>query len=219
MAILNVMLLVSGIGFENVRGKSATLVDFNADKVRLLEISDRRAVVPTMPPESTLKPVMVEPKPTVAHDDTRCLLWSSFDSSSLTKIEARMKQLGISEGHYDIQLSKRLGWWVYLPPFTDVESMQAAMEEAKHKGVSDIAQVRGGEFVNAVSLGAFPTLEKARVHAKKMLGFGLSGVALGPRPNVGDATLTISGDVPVASLTGLKDGWGQGHLPVNCPER
>ncbi|MDP2832598.1 MAG: SPOR domain-containing protein [Pseudomonadota bacterium] len=210
LALLNVVVLVAGLSMEQVRAKPATLLDFNADKVRLLG----RVELPEAPSASLADPV--EPAAPPRKPVSRCLSWPELDRELLGEIESRMESAGIAVSDYDMSLGKRLGWWVYLPPFVDAEAMRAAIEAASRKGVKDIAPVRGGELRNAVSLGAFPSLGKARAQEKKLRSLGLEGMQIGPRPNSGHATLVIAAAVAETRLAGLDEGWGKGRAPLAC---
>ncbi len=210
LALLNVLILVAGGGLEWVRAKPAPLLDYNADKLRLLG----RVELPEAPPARMADPV--EPAAPPLKQVSRCFSWPELDGDLLGEIESRMESAGIAVSDYDMSLGKRLGWWVYLPPFADAEAMRAAIEAASRKGVKDIAPVRGGDLRNAVSLGAFPNLGKARAQEKKLRSLGLEGMQAGPRPNSGHATLVIAAAVAETRLVGLDEGWGKGQAPVAC---
>lgn len=208
LAVLNVVMLVAGLSLEQVRGKPARLVDFNADKVRLLEPMARQETPPAKPAEPTQR------EEATARPVTRCLTWPELDAALFAEIESRLDHAGIDRASYDIRLAKRLGWWVYLPPFADAAAMQAAIDEARQKGVKDIAAVRGGELRHAVSLGTFPSLAQARARAEQLRALGLRNIALGPRLNAGSASLAVAESVAEARLTGLGEGWPR--APVAC---
>jgi hypothetical protein len=205
---------------EQVRRHPAELTDFNADKVRLLGRGERREA-----PSAKVAPAPAggpQPGPSVvaatAPAVARCLVWPDLDEQGLQSIEGRLQNAGIEPELYDISLERRLGWWVYLPPFPTAQAAQAAIDDARQKGVTDIAPVRGGSMLNAVSLGAFPTLARARAHEKHLRSLGLGGVHLGPRPNSGSARLTIADAVPATKLSGLGAIWGNGRSPQSCAE-
>ncbi len=220
LALLNGVVLVAGLSMEQVRGKPGVLVDFNADKVRLLGPVERseaapakaaEAVTPDADGEVPQAPATASPMPTL-----RCLAWPALDEGLLGEIEARLQAAGIAAARYDIHLDKRLGWWVYLPPLADAEAIQAAIEAVRQKGVNDFALVRGGEIKNAVSLGAFPTQAKAQAQLERLRKLGVQGLRMGPRPKSGSARLSIAGTVPEAQLVGLSEGWGKGRAPLAC---
>lgn len=218
LLVLNVVMLAAGMGIERMRGHPGLLVDFNADKVRLLGRVERAAKMPGAPTEAAPAP----PADPVAGADaapanSRCLAWPQLDANLLAEIEKRLQAAGIADTRYDIQLRQRLPWWVYLPPFADAESAQTAIEAAREKGVKDIAMVRGGAMAHAVSLGAFPSLAKARAQMRHLRTLGVAGTQVGPRVNAGDARLLLADSVPEGSLAGLAEGWGK-RAPSVCRE-
>jgi len=218
LALLNVVVLVAGLSMEQVRGKPGVLVDFNADKVRLLGPVERAEAAPAKAVEEVTPDADGEAPQALAtaSPTLRCLAWPALDEGLLGEIEARLQGAGIAAARYDIHLDKRLGWWVYLPPLADAEAIQAAIEAVRQKGVNDFAPVRGGEMKNAVSLGAFPTQAKAQAQLERLRKLGVQGLRMGPRPKSGNARLSIAGTVPEAQLVGLSEGWGKGRAPLAC---
>lgn len=230
LALMNVVMLAAGLSMEQLRGQPDALVSFNADKVRLLGRVERPVAakddvgvvpeaVPDVPSEATnpAEPTAT-PAPAIATSTTvatRCLVWPGMDASLLNEIETRLRGAGITESRYDIQLRKRLAWWVYLPPFADAAATRAAIDTAREKGVKDIAPVRGGEMANAVSLGAFPTLAKARAQLETLRALGVQGMRVGPRPDSGAARLVVADSVPEARLAVLGKDWGK-RPPAAC---
>lgn len=215
LALLNGVVLAAGLSLEQVRGQPGALLGFNADKVRLLGRAERPQAAQAKAAEAEAPaPRAAESVAEAARPKPRCLAWHRLDEGLLVEIEAHLEDAGIAD--YDIHLQKRLGWWVYLPPFADPEAMQAAIDTARQKGVRDIASVRGGGMENAVSLGAFTTLAKARARMEKLHALGMRGLRMGPRPKSGGARLVIADSVAEARLAGLGEGWGKGRTPMAC---
>lgn len=220
LALLNGVVLIAGLSMEQVRGKPAVLVDFNADKVRLLGRVERQETLPAKAVEAEIPDTAVAPPEApaaaTATTNARCLAWPALDEGLLSEIETRLQGAGIAAARYDIHLDKRLGWWVYLPPFAEAEAMRAAMDELRQKGVDDFAPVRGGEMKNALSLGAFPNRAKAQAQWERLRKLGVKDLRMGPRPKSGSARLSIAGTVPEAQLAGLGEGWSKGRAPAAC---
>lgn len=218
LLVLNVVMLVAGLSMEQVRSQPAALVDFNADKVLLLgRVGHATAASPAaVPSEMATFEAPKPPEATVPAPRSRCVTWPGLDTVLLGEIEALLRGAGIVETQYEIQLEKRLGWWVYLPPFADAAATQAAIESARKKGVTDIAPVRGGDMANAVSLGAFPSLAKARAHLVRLSELGVNGARAGPRPNSGPVRVVLDASVPESSLGRLGTAWSKGRAPTAC---
>lgn len=216
LLVLNLGVLVFGLGFLYWPQKPGVVQEFNGDKVKFLSTPTTEASVPaeTVLPAEPIPALPAQPE--ISGTAPSCLSWQSLDTDKFLAVEAHLTQLGINPGSYELSVATRLGWWVYLPPFRDIESMRAAMEDAREKGVTDMAQVRGGKLANAVSLGAFPTLEKAREHAASLAEKGLKGVKLGPRPEAGEVRLKLSGKGTQKFATELAKDWPKGLEPGVC---
>jgi hypothetical protein len=227
---LNLGMLAVGLAWQFAGLEASQPLIFNADKIRLLDLPPRlqsdkaETLVDAIdqPPADTASEVASEavaPEPPQMAN-LRCLAWQRLDAAGLRAIETYLKQVGIEPGVYSIQLQKKLGWWVYLPPLEDVAAGLARIDQIIQLGIKDYAQVRGGPMRNAVSLGAFPSLVQAREHAAFLTRKGLKGFELGPRLESGVASLILSttiSDAELASMeTQLKTGWPEGLQPAAC---
>ena len=210
LVVANAVVLLAGLSLERLHGQSPAPVGFNADKLRLLGRVEP-ATVTVVPPRTLAAPL------------SRCFYWPDLDDELLREIESRMQVASLSASEYDIRLQQPLGWWVYLPPFSDVAAMQAAIVAATLKGVKDIAPVRVGKLERALSLGAFPTLASARAEMERLSRLGVQGLRVGPRvgrsegasQKSGGASLIISETVPQAKLSGFGGNWSR-HVPLPC---
>ena len=223
LVVLNMGVLLAGLGISYWPSQPVNTLEFNGDKVIFQRVPEVSGTASTVVVNSNKAMISNVTKPVAAPEPSEklkppatCLSWRSLDADSLLTVESRLKQAGMAPGSYELQLSKRLGWWVYLPPFADSDAVRAAMEEARGKGVTDMAPVRGGKMANALSLGAFPTLENARAHASSLAGKGIKGVKLGPRPEAGEVRMLIAGAGPAAPMESLLMDWPKGLQPSLC---
>jgi hypothetical protein len=186
------------------------LVTFNAEKIQLLE-----DVLPEMknaPPDASHARNAED-----AVIEVECPDWASLDADGVAQVQAHMRQSGVSDGDYDLQVDLRLGWWVFVPPVENVAALQVVMEDARAKGVKDMAPVRSGSMVNALALGTFPTLEGARKHAQDMQKKGLRNVRFAPRPGAGAVRLVVVRD-SAEFQRALSASWPAGLEPGVCEE-
>lgn len=213
LLVLNLGVLAYGLALEYWRGRAEPPLAFNGDKIRLL--AEFRPDSPTR--EGAPAPVEPVPAaPAEAAPESRCLVWPGLDADSLAQVEARLAAAGIAAEAYEPVLAKKLGWWVYLPPVPDADALRAALDDLRAKGVTDLAAVRSGSMLNAISLGAFPTLARARAHAELMARKGVAGVRYGPRPGTGEVRLTIQNTVSADALAKLAGLWPQDLRPGVC---
>ncbi|MDQ3288258.1 MAG: hypothetical protein M3Q42_08340 [Pseudomonadota bacterium] len=64
------------------------------------------------------------------------------------------------------------GWKVWLPPFDDMEQVQAMSERIAEAGFKDQFIVREGRYARSLALGRFASEAPARQHADKLLAAG-----------------------------------------------
>ncbi len=178
---LNGGVLLVGLCLAYWPGHEVPTLEFNADKVGLLARPDAPSAAARS--STPAGPVTTAP----------CLLWDKLAADDLETVEATLGSLGLGQGQYDFLLDKPLGWWVYLPPFPDAAALGQAMDAIRARGVTDFAPVRGGSMANALSLGAFPSLAKARLQARLLADKGVAGVRYGPRPGNGPLRLVLVG--------------------------
>lgn len=213
---LNLGVLAAGLGFTYWPRQTEAPPEFNGEKVKFLATPED--VVATRPPAEPPADAAPAPaQPDAGADVPLCLNWKSLDADQFLAVEAHLKQLGIPADGYLLALPARLGWWVYLPPQRDAEALRVAMEDLRQKGVKDMAQVRGGKLSNAISLGAFPTVRKAREHAASLAAKGVAGLKLGPRPEAGEVRLTLTDAASANAADALAGDWPQGLKPGVCP--
>ncbi len=214
LLVLNLGVLAYGFALEYWRGRAEPPLAFNGDKIRLMAEfrpeSPARASGP--PAEEQAPTTLVEPA-----RESRCLVWPELDADSLAQVGAKLAAVGVEADAYDLILAKKLGWWVYLPPLADADALRAALDDIRAKGVTDLAAVRSGSMVNAISLGAFPTLARARAHAALMERKGVTGVRHGPRPGTGEVRLVLPDSVSAETLAKLAGLWPQNLRPGVCP--
>lgn len=203
---LNVGALAAGLVAAYWPGKPDLILEFNADKV-----------VRLASPEGKKVPPVRDPVAQEASSPADCLAWKGLDADGVEKLEASLERMGLARTEYVFQLEKPLGWWVYLPPFPDGDSLRQATELLRAKGVTDFAPVRGGSMANALSLGAFPSLEKARLHEKFLISKGLVGIRSGPRPGDGVARLLLNKAVAADFVSRLAAELPSDLKPGACP--
>lgn len=208
LLILNVGILLAGWAGRVWQGQSKPLVSFNAEKIQLLEDvqpEKKPRPIPGSSGEETGVLMAAEP----------CLTWGGLDADGVAQVQAHLRQLGVADADYDLVVEMRLGWWVYIPPLENTAALQVVIEDARGKGVKDMAPVRSGSMANALALGTFPTMDGARQHARDMIKKGLRGVRYGPRPGTGSVRLVTARDSAVLRRA-LFAAWPVGLAPNAC---
>lgn len=207
LVVLNLAVLLAGWAGSRWLRQGTPLMTFNADKIQLLE-----DVLPSA--ESKREPAVL-PSQAKAGPGADCRVWDGLDADGLAQVEAHLRQAGVGEKDYDLVVSTRLGWWVFIPPMESMAALQVVMEDARAKGVRDMAPIRGGQWANALVLGTFPGLEGARRHAADMEKKGLNGVRFAPRPGTGPVRLVAVRESPGLGQA-LSGPWPPGLAPKPC---
>lgn len=84
----------------------------------------------------------------------------------------RLQQAGTSVMQRVVPGKVRMGYWVYLPPFSSRREADAAAKLLKGRGVKDIYVVTDEANRNAISLGVFSDRGGAVARQKRMQGLG-----------------------------------------------
>ena len=160
-------------------------------------------------------PVPASPAP-IGAAAIDCLAWPRLDGQGVELVERRLREAGVAVEHYDIRVRRELGWWVYVPPITDHAARQTRIEALRALGVTDLAPVRAGAMVHALSLGVFPTLARARAHAAALRAKGIDDVRHAPRPNTGEVQLVLTPASDATTRAALGSGWPEALTPGRC---
>ncbi len=102
-----------------------------------------------------------------------CATYGPFTGSAVIQAADRLKQLGLASQQHSVPGKAKLGYWVYLPPFSSRKEADAAANLLRKRGVTDIYVVPDEANRNAISLGVFSQHDGAveRVKEMKKIGF------------------------------------------------
>ncbi|MGH8282801.1 MAG: SPOR domain-containing protein [Gammaproteobacteria bacterium] len=102
-----------------------------------------------------------------------CLSYGPFPGVQAAQTGAeRLQKDGASVTQRMVPGKVRLGYWVYLPPFSSQAEANAAAKLLKARGVQDLYVVTEAANRNAISLGVFSDVYGARAHQKKIRKMG-----------------------------------------------
>jgi len=219
LLVLNLGVLVAGLVLQSFDGATRAPVVFNAEKIRLLaRVAESDVPAPATAALAELPDDANDGSaPPLSSPDARlCWSWPALNAERLMAVEAGLRDAGLARNEYDIVLDGQLGWWVYLPPVADATAQSARLEGLREKGVSDLALLRAGVMANAISLGVFPSLEKARQQAASLIAKGIEGVMYAPRPGQGEARLQLFSIQAATRLAATLATWPSGLRPLPC---
>lgn len=212
---LNLGLFAVGLLAQNWPVQVSGPRDMNADQILLA------ATLPQVAASAEAEPASAADLPAAVTELTaplanRCLAWNKLDAERLLSLEKVLLDGGLTSNDYHWETDEKLGWWVYLPPQQDATRMRAAINAVHALGVVDADPVRGGSMIHAVSLGMFPSLDKARLHHAAMVKKGVKEVAYGPRPGIESLRLVLV-NAPSQGLSEALRQAGRGLMPEACP--
>jgi hypothetical protein len=218
LSLLNLGVLLAGWGGALLRGGDPGVVSFNAAKIQLLaDVVPERDAAPSRPKGDALSAPTPEPEADARSvGGAACLSWPALEADSLAQVRAYLRSAGVADADYELQTAMRLGWWAYIPPLKDAAALQVVMDDARAKGVLDMAPVRAGQMIHALALGSFPSMALAERHAAEMTRRGLRDVRFAPRPGAGPVRIVVIKEGP-ALRAAFAAAWPPGLAPGTCP--
>lgn len=212
---LNLGLFAVGLLAQNWPVQASGPRNMNAEQILLAAtLPQVAASAEAMPASAADLPAEVAELP--APDAYHCLAWSKLDTERVLAMEKSLAEAGLKATDYHWETDEKLGWWVYLPPLPDATRMRAAIDALRAQGVMDADPVRAGSMIHAVSLGMFPSLDKARLHHAAMVKKGVKEAVYGPRPGLETIRLVLV-NAPGQDLSEALRQAGRGLMPEACP--
>ncbi|MGA9851489.1 MAG: SPOR domain-containing protein [Gammaproteobacteria bacterium] len=102
-----------------------------------------------------------------------CVSYGPFPSTEAAHTGlVRLQKSGASVVQRLVPGKVRLGYWVYLPPFSSRREADAAAKLLQERGVKDLYVVTDEANRNAISLGVFSDRYGAEAHQKKIRQMG-----------------------------------------------
>lgn len=102
-----------------------------------------------------------------------CASYGPFPSDDAVQQAAgRLKPLGLQVSEHLVPGKTKLGYWVYLPPFSSKHEADGAAALLKKRGVRDIYVVTDEANRNAISLGVFTQRSGATERQKQLKKLG-----------------------------------------------
>ncbi len=141
--------------------------------------AERKSVAQNAPAEATAPAVaaITHAAPaavTGAATAQACVSYGPFPSADASgQGMARLKTAGLTPSQRTVPGKAKLGYWVFLPPFSSRREADAAADLLRKKNVKDIYVVADEANRNAVSLGVFSQKDGAIQREKDIRKLGL----------------------------------------------
>lgn len=118
-----------------------------------------------------------EEAPSVATNRSmRCMRVSNIQNhAELDNLISRLRGIGAVQIETGEEAGVRTNYWVLLPPFQSREEANSVANRLTGQRVRDFFVVRSGEHENAISLGVFSTLERAKSRQAQINTLNLNG--------------------------------------------
>lgn len=103
-----------------------------------------------------------------------CYTLGPYNSERAAQLVAgKIRGFGLAVQIRTMQSMETLNFFVYIPPLPDAVQAQQVVDDIAHADVRDVVLVTDGPYRNAISLGFFNNLNKAKRHAEyiRYLGY------------------------------------------------
>lgn len=97
-----------------------------------------------------------------------------IDESIPQRLASEMSNFGFTVTAREAQASSQPGFWVYLPPYSTVDALEAQRQALAALGVENFL-FRNGKLENGISLGYFNSEKNARAKQKELELKGFNG--------------------------------------------
>jgi len=128
-----------------------------------------------------------------------CLEWGPLSEADRVRALAELEPFQLGKLLTQRRSETSYSFWVYLPAVATRADAERRAEDAKAKGLTDIAVVETPSQRFAVSLGAFANEDHAKTRLAQVIARGATNARLGPRQQVIASTTVVVRD-PQAPL-------------------
>jgi hypothetical protein len=149
-----------------------------------------------------------------------CVEWGPFSDADRARALADLDSLALGKLLTQKRVDSSIGWWVYLPPFSNKAAADRRAAELRTAGLKDVTVVDSGPQRYALALGAFRSEEAANAYVAELAKKNVNGAKSGARQQVVVQTALVVRDPPqpaIAKLRELAPGYAGAELRLgNC---
>jgi hypothetical protein len=110
----------------------------------------------------------------VAHTQSSCYTLGPYNSEKAAQLVTdKIQGFGLVVNQRVMRSMETLSFLVYIPPLPDYAQAESTAQDIARFDVKDVAIINAGPYKNAISLGFFSNLNKAKRHAEyiRYLGY------------------------------------------------
>jgi SPOR domain len=134
-----------------------------------------------------------------------CIEWGPLSEVDRARALADLEPLVLGKLLTQRRIETALTHWVFLPPAANRTEAERRAADARSKGVGDVSIVETGAQRFAVSLGAYPNEDAARIRLAQVIAQGLTNAKAGPRQQVIVHTMLAVRDPQATVIAKLRD--------------
>ncbi len=106
----------------------------------------------------------------------KCAVWGPYHSESHVKaIQKKLSNRGLEMNQRSIEVNQLKGYWLYFPPFKNIEDARAYSKKLKAKGIDNYVLIKG-ENRGGLSLGFFKTKRRAEEYQEELIAKGYNAL-------------------------------------------
>src|SRR5436190_9818930 len=134
-----------------------------------------------------------------------CLEWGPISEADRARALAELEPFQLGKLMTQRRSETSYSFWVYLPAVATRADAERRAEDAKAKGLTDVAVVETPSQRFAVSLGAFANEDNAKTRLAQVIAQGATNARLGPRQQVIANTTVIVRDPQAPLIAKVKE--------------
>ena len=134
-----------------------------------------------------------------------CLEWGPLSEADRARALSDLEPLQLGKLLTQRRSETSNTFWVYLPPVQNRADADRRADDAKAKGLTDVAVVETGKERFAVSLGTFANEDNAKTRLAQVIAQGATNAKVGPRQQVIVNTTLIVRDPQAAVVAKVRD--------------
>jgi hypothetical protein len=133
-----------------------------------------------------------------------CMEWGEFSGAGLVKANKLLAGMNLGSKLSQRQIEHANGYWVYLGPLSDKQTVTQKLAQLKARGVEDYFVVQDDSaWNNTISLGVFKTEEAARNFLQELQGKDVKTAKVGEKAGKPKSTMFVFTAIDRASANRL----------------
>ena len=134
-----------------------------------------------------------------------CVEWGPFSDADRLRAQADIEPLQLGRLVTQRPVAPETTWWVNIGPVPTRGAAERRTVELRGQGIDDLSVVDYPRGQFTVSLGVFRTENAANARVEALLGRGVAGARVEPRPGTNAQSMLVVRDPPQPAVARLKE--------------